>query len=433
MFDPANLAPKTTASDKTCAFPSNYTPADDMDQYDMDEPDIVTPTIDPDQFFEPPSSRIKKFDSILRNPDICLTPPSIDKILGLHLAQEDPYTGESLLQFFPTPVKLHPDLKKPSRVKRRPSSTVSYPTSYEPPMTDDTVDITDVSPSTLVGRRVAKQFRTGVFIGTITETWIDDDNFDQYWRVLFDDTDVHDLTLTELTTALQLYKLYPTEYRFPSDDTNPTPSLVPVPTSATNNSISSDFRGAPSPQASQPVVSDFRGAQPLRASIPRAAKKNTSAATRALTRLGLAMFLSSAVLQPLPISSDLITPAYIASIFPPPIKTHPPDILPHDPTEELRAYHSYLDCLNDMFLPDPEKKLWTPQTILSHHVRTVPTTNVRHIYMKIQWSDHPANFFPLTPFALNNRGSVYSMLIPMVCLTNLVGSGYRIILNPIRH
>ena len=65
MFDPINLAPKATASDKACTFPSDYSPADDMDQYDVDEPDVVTPTLDPDQFFEPPSSRIKKFDSIL--------------------------------------------------------------------------------------------------------------------------------------------------------------------------------------------------------------------------------------------------------------------------------------------------------------------------------------------------------------------------------
>ena len=137
-------------------------------------------------------------------------------------------------------------------------------------MTDDTVDITDVSPSTLVGRRVAKRFRTGIFVGTITETWIDDDKFDQYWRVLFDDTDVHDLTLTELTTALQLYKLYPTEYCFPPDDTTPTPTPVAVPTFIANDSISSTFRGAPSTQASQSVVSDFRGAQPLRTPKPLA-------------------------------------------------------------------------------------------------------------------------------------------------------------------
>ena len=128
MFDPANLAPKTTASDKICTFPSNYSPADDMDQYDMDEPDIVTPTFDPDQFYEPSPSCIKKFDSILRNPDICLTLPSVDKMLGLHLTQEDPYSGDFLLRFSPKPVALHPALKKTSRVKRRPSSTISYPT-----------------------------------------------------------------------------------------------------------------------------------------------------------------------------------------------------------------------------------------------------------------------------------------------------------------
>jgi hypothetical protein len=51
-----------------------------MDQYDHDEPNIVNdqmkPTIDsatdPDLFFEPPLERIKKYDSVLEVPDLCL-------------------------------------------------------------------------------------------------------------------------------------------------------------------------------------------------------------------------------------------------------------------------------------------------------------------------------------------------------------------------
>jgi hypothetical protein len=51
-------------------------------------PDAAT---NPDQFFEPVAERIKKFDSILEVPDICLIPPSIEKMLELHPAQDDAY------------------------------------------------------------------------------------------------------------------------------------------------------------------------------------------------------------------------------------------------------------------------------------------------------------------------------------------------------
>ena len=219
-------------------------------------------------------------------------------------------------------------------------------------------------------------------IRTINETWIDNDDLDQYWHVLYDDNDIliEDLNLTVITTALQLYKLYLTAYFFPSDD-------PPAPTS--NQSSTSKLRGATSTTASQSAISDLRGAIPLQNSKLSAVKKKTSTTTHVLTRLSITMILSSAVLQPVtPVSVTLTAPTEIASIFLTPIKSLPPDLPPHDSTEELRAYHSYLDRLNDMFLPDPEKKLWTPQTILSHHVRTLPTTNVCHVYMKILWSDH---------------------------------------------
>jgi hypothetical protein len=68
-----------------------------------------------------------KFDSILGVPDICLIPPSIEKMLELHPAQDDAYyVGDSLLRFSPLPMTMHPALKKPSRIKRIPSSTVEY-------------------------------------------------------------------------------------------------------------------------------------------------------------------------------------------------------------------------------------------------------------------------------------------------------------------
>jgi hypothetical protein len=96
-------------------------PLDDdiMDQYDHDELDINNDTMtmeipdaatDPDQFFEPVAERITKFDLILEVPDICLIPPSIEKILELHPAQDDAYVGDSLLQFSLLPMTMHPAL-----------------------------------------------------------------------------------------------------------------------------------------------------------------------------------------------------------------------------------------------------------------------------------------------------------------------------------
>jgi hypothetical protein len=40
-----------------------------------------------------------------------------------------------------------------------------------------------------------------------------------------------------------------------------------------------------------------------------------------------------------------------------------PQMEPTDTVEELCAYHSYLDKLNDMFSPDPRIQHWTPDTI----------------------------------------------------------------------
>ena len=77
-------------------------------------------------------------------------------MIAVNIAQDDPYSIESLLHFSALPVDIHPDLEKLTRVKRRHSSTTSYPTPYDPPMTDDQGGLKDISPSTLVGRRVAK-------------------------------------------------------------------------------------------------------------------------------------------------------------------------------------------------------------------------------------------------------------------------------------
>jgi hypothetical protein len=104
----------------------------------MDIPDAAT---DPDQFFEPVAERITKFDSILEVPDICLIPPSIEKMLELHPAQDDAYVGDSLFRFLPLPMTMHPALKKPLRIKCIPSSAVKYEKEIHPPLTDDITEL----------------------------------------------------------------------------------------------------------------------------------------------------------------------------------------------------------------------------------------------------------------------------------------------------
>jgi len=49
--------------------------------------------------------------------------------------------------------------------------------------TDDVVDTIDTLPSNLVGRRVAERFADGIYIGTITDAWIDGDHV-HYWTVI---------------------------------------------------------------------------------------------------------------------------------------------------------------------------------------------------------------------------------------------------------
>ena len=171
-----------------------------MDQYNNGEPNIakdnvpkiVDTTTDPDLFFEPSTERIAKYNSVLEVPDICLMPPSIDKMLEIHPAQDDAYMGDSLLRFSALPMKMHPDLKKPSRVKKIPSSTVVYEKELHPPLTDDLTKLQELITQTLIGKRVSKRFSAGIYLGTVTSTW-NDDNHDQYWTVRYDDEDQEDL------------------------------------------------------------------------------------------------------------------------------------------------------------------------------------------------------------------------------------------------
>ena len=68
-------------------------------------------------------------------------------------------------------------------------------------------------PISSIGRRISKRFHDGVYPGTITATWIDDDNTQQY-TIKYDDDDSEDITTPELIEGIDLYKLYPNEYRY---------------------------------------------------------------------------------------------------------------------------------------------------------------------------------------------------------------------------
>jgi hypothetical protein len=109
-------------------------------------------------------------------------------------------------------MKMHPDLEKPSRIKRIPSSTVVYEKGIHPPLTDDITKLQELITQTLIGKRVSKRFSTGVYLGKVTSTWTND-NHHQYWRVRYDDEDSEDLNLNEIRDSLSLYKLYPHEHR----------------------------------------------------------------------------------------------------------------------------------------------------------------------------------------------------------------------------
>ena len=133
-------------------------------------------------------------------------------------------------------------------MKRKASSTVPYQRPLHPPHTDDMVDTNNVTPSTLIGNRISKQFHDGIFAGTIVATWTDDNHIQQ-WRVKYDDDDDgEDLTLQELCDGLELHKIHPLEHLFAGIIPTPkilknhtgTPEdvlLATVPTSTSHNTL----------------------------------------------------------------------------------------------------------------------------------------------------------------------------------------------------
>jgi hypothetical protein len=57
--------------------------------------------------------------------------------------------GDSLLRFSALPMKMHQDLKKPSQIKRIPSSTVVYEKELHSPLTDDLTKLQELITQTL--------------------------------------------------------------------------------------------------------------------------------------------------------------------------------------------------------------------------------------------------------------------------------------------
>jgi hypothetical protein len=81
-------------------------------------------------------------------------------------------------------MKMHPDLKKPSQIKRIPSSTVVYEKEIHPPLTDDITKLQELIMQTLIGRQVSKRFSAGIYLGTVTSTWTDDNHHGVVWLIL---------------------------------------------------------------------------------------------------------------------------------------------------------------------------------------------------------------------------------------------------------
>ena len=368
---------------------------------------------------------MKKFESVLRNPDICLYPPPLPVMIQVQPASDDIYSGPSLLRFSASPSEMHPELPRPNRTRRIPSSEVRYNKPFSPPMTDDIVDTKHTSPGTLVGRRVAKRFHDGIYIGTVTDAWIDEDHV-HYWTVTYDDHDFEDLNFVDIHESLALLDICLEAYRFPgvpAVDLPPAPSNDNKDTSLSGSPACPDKLFSPNRGASFPVHSEDRGDKVAPKNVPDdggisnsrifppvpakdefhdcrqssspptfSPPRTRSRARRALAQLGIVYLTSTATLaSPFPslqpTAPRVVLPPDIHKVFPFPVDPLPPDISPVDHSEELRAYHAHLDRLNDMFHPDPERNLWTPTTVLSHTVRTNPKTQQRQVYLKVQWPD----------------------------------------------
>jgi hypothetical protein len=246
-------------------------------------------------------------------------------------------------------------------------------------MTDDSIDSKEMLTQTLIGKRISKRFSGGIYLGTITSTWIDD-NHNQYWWVRYDDEDGEDLNLKEIREALQLYQLYPHEYRF---NDYATPTTLDI-----SNERGADILNKRGADIS--TEKEVNNTPPRCSTRLKRKEKLPEKCLKTIATLGVILFTSSAIVQPITTSvQPPLSPSNIEQIFLPEKvqPTLPTNLEPTDTVEELRAYHSYLDKLNDMFSPDPHLQHWTPDTILSHHVQHCHDDKKRKVFLKVQWSD----------------------------------------------
>ena len=73
-------------------------------------------------------------------------------------AIENPYKGTSLLCFSHEKLSIHPNLRKPSRIKQIPSNLTDYDQTINPPFTDDTIHTKESLPSFLLVNAFQKDF-----------------------------------------------------------------------------------------------------------------------------------------------------------------------------------------------------------------------------------------------------------------------------------
>ena len=85
---------------------------------------------------------------------------------------------------------------------------VKHPKEYQPPLTDDLIDVNLKVPTTLLDKRVSKRFHDGIYVGTIIGIFTDD-NYKPLWHVRYDDGDSEDLDLNKVRDAIKFHTLYP--------------------------------------------------------------------------------------------------------------------------------------------------------------------------------------------------------------------------------
>lgn len=284
-------------------------------------------------------------------------------------------------------------------MKKIPASRVEYNTSITVPFTDDTDDPNDDIPNTLLGSRITRCFNDGYYIGTITDTWHDSDTGTQFWTIRYDDDDTEDLDFAQLNDALDLYKLYPQEYRFPvdNDDTRSSTSsstASPSPSASTNRV---DFEEQPAPPSPTPPPTNVDNAttdEPPTSNTtppPRRSARIRDRLTRAvkattLAAMGVTYFLNSNV-QPVLQAQLVLTQAYtnptVPDVSPPLEDEFFVNLIDEsvDHIDELRAYHSQVDRLNSILSPNDYPPPPSSIHIHSHHVRPPTSDAPRRIMM----------------------------------------------------